>query len=669
MKKLLAFMLVFGIFSMACQTLMPTPAGEAPVVEDPASVTITDIAPRLGELGGVACAENPELTCVTLQVPLDHFDAANTETIAVTFAVLPASGERYGMFLQAFPGGPGGEGISSAYTGYFSDGILEHYDIIYYDQRGIGLSNPLECPAAYAADFLGYLTEVDNIGEEGYDTPEEQKMLVDDTRKYINDCVAEIGIDPSKLAFFGTDQVAEDIESFRATIGDEKFWMYGVSYGTAVAQTYAYAHPERLAGLILDGTINMTLSGEDSTHAQEVAFEKVLLAVLNACNEDKACSSDMGGKDAVAVYDDLAAKLADKPVDYQFPLKNGERVNGKFTFNQFEYTASYQMYSLSARMMFLKALAATQQGDFIPMMRLMYQNATVDPATFEYIGDPTFSDTMFLGVFCTDDTYFSGTQEERIAQSIEAGQASNGTLPRLDGSLYVGVSCALWPAAPQEAVTREPLTLEGVPTFVLNATLDPATPFEEGQFVAQHLADGYHIYVEGGVHSIYGWGNECPDNYISDFMVDGSLPSQREIVCQDWETQPYSLYVSNLPQQAGDFPSLIDMMIALEDNFYYLPEVYNGDWEEEDTIGCTYGGTYSFGLSSEGAEYKYDRCSMISGIQLTGNAAYNGRLSLFNSTLEISGEKEGALTYVYNYETQTASLTGDYGGETVSLTK
>lgn len=668
MKKLFVFILILGIFSMACQTLMPTPAAPEAATQVPAAGSAS-IMTKLDELGGVECTENPELICVTLQVPLDHFDAANTETIDVVFAVLPASGERYGMYVQAFPGGPGGEGISSAYTGYFSEGILEHYDLVYYDQRGIGLSNPLECPVAYEADFINYLTEVDNIGAEGYDTAEEQQALVDDTRTYVESCVAEIGIDPAKLAFFGTNQVAEDIESFRATIGDEKFWMYGVSYGTAVAQTYAQAHPDRLAGLVLDGTINMTLSGAESVLSQEAAFDKVLLAVLNACNEDDVCSADMDGEDAVAVYDDLAARVADTPIDYEFPLPNGEKVKGTFTFNQLEYTTAYQLYSLTGRMMLLKALAAEKHGDIVPMMRLMYQNATIDPATFDYIGDPTFSDTMFLGVFCTDDTYFDGTPEERIAQSIEAGQASNGTVPRLDGSAYTGVSCAFWPASPTEAPKREPLVLAGVPTFVLNATLDPATPFEEGQFVAQNLADGYHIYVEGGVHSIYGWGYECPDKYITDFMVDGTLPSEREIVCQDWETEPYSLYSANLPEKASDFADPLEMMIALEDNFYYLPETYYGDWEEEDSIGCTYGGTYSFALSADGAAYTYDHCSMMEGLVLTGTATYNSGIYLFNSTLAVSGEKEGNLSYVYNYQTQTATLTGEYDGESINLTK
>ena len=44
-------------------------------------------------------------------------------------------------------------------------------------------------------------------------------------------------------------------------MGDDKFWLYGESYGTRFAQMYAGAHPDHLAGLILDGTIDPTLVG------------------------------------------------------------------------------------------------------------------------------------------------------------------------------------------------------------------------------------------------------------------------------------------------------------------------------------------------------------------------------------------------------------------------
>ena len=101
-------------------TVMPNTEATVP----PAFTNIDDITPVLDQLGGKACEEQPEMTCITIGVPLDHFDPANSETIQVTFAVLPASAERYGMYVQAFPGGPGGEGISSAYVDYFDERIL-----------------------------------------------------------------------------------------------------------------------------------------------------------------------------------------------------------------------------------------------------------------------------------------------------------------------------------------------------------------------------------------------------------------------------------------------------------------------------------------------------------------------------------------------------------------
>ena len=619
MKRRYLFLTVFLILMMACNYLFPpqTPATEVPPAPvDEAPPASEGISAKLDELGGVPCDENPDFTCVTIQVPLDHFDAANTETLEVVFAVAPATGERKGMYVQAFPGGPGGEGVSTGFLGLFSEDVLEHYDIVFFDQRGIGLSNPLSCPKAYAADFIDYLNEYDQAGKEGLDTPEEQKAAIEDSRKYTEDCIAEMGIDPAKLAFFGTDQVAEDIESFRQVIGDDKFMLYGVSYGTAVAQTYAAAHADHLSGLILDGTMDLTLNGEEGSFSQERALDKVLVATLEACNADELCAADMGG-DAVAVYDKLAKQISEKPLAYEFPLPSGEKVKRTFTFNQWEYVTSYQMYSLVERMLYLRTLAAANRGDFIPMARLAYQQLTVDPVTFEYIGDDTFSDTMFLGVLCTDNSFFSGTQEEKIASTIEAGQASNGTVPRLDGSVYTGLSCAFWPGSPSEVVTTEPLVAEGVPTFVLNATLDPATPFEEGKAVYERLADGYHIYVEGGVHSIYGWGNDCPDQYITDFLVDGTLPAEREIVCEDWETSAIRTYIPLSPTNAADYADVLETFHAIDTEIQLLPEYFYGSFTEDVSVACPFGGSFTFGPSDAGEAFTFEACEFVKGFALT----------------------------------------------------
>ena len=154
MKRFFFYILILSIFSLACQTLMgpqnssgsptviPNVETQAPQPNDNSQATsvptddsflIPDMQAKLNELGGTPCAQN--FTCVTITVPLDHFDSANSETIDVVFAVAPARGERKGMYVQAFPGGPGGKGIDYASTRYFSSDVLENYDIVFFEDR------------------------------------------------------------------------------------------------------------------------------------------------------------------------------------------------------------------------------------------------------------------------------------------------------------------------------------------------------------------------------------------------------------------------------------------------------------------------------------------------------------------------------------------------------
>lgn len=556
MKPLAVFVLMVTLVSLSCQTVynLAKPATQPPVTsptELPSTSTvgtpeisgaqtttgpahlINDIREKLNELGGRPCENSPEFTCVSLKVPLNHFDSANTETIDVVFAVAPARGERKGMYVQAFPGGPGGKGISYASTFYFPDSVLDHYDIVFFDQRGVGLSNPLNCKNSYAKYFLQYLNENDTIGQEGYDTPQEQQAAIQQAQSFVNECVAEIGIDPAKLKFFATNQVAEDIESFRQAIGDDKFMLYGVSYGTSVAETYAHKHADHLSGLILDGTQDLTQTGDRMAFSQWDAFNMVLDEVFKACDADRECSSGMGTS-AQAAYDELAQKLADAPLTYDYPLSDGRKIKQTFTEHMLDYTVSYQLYGLDSRRELMRALAASHRGDMVPMTKLFYSVSNIDPGTGQYLGDPNFSDTLYYVVVCEDDAYYSGTPEERSKKLMQEGQKLNGLIPRLDlDVLPLGLTCPYWPQSPSGPVNEEPLKAPGVPTFVLNATLDPATPFHEGKSVFEHLENGYHLYVNGGMHSIYGWGHKCPDQYIEDFLVNGTLPSQREIVC-DW---------------------------------------------------------------------------------------------------------------------------------------
>ncbi len=93
--------------------------------------------------------------CVTLTVPLDHFQDTG-KTTQVTFAIQrhTAKGPGKGVFVTA-TGGPGTSGIQSAvsYRDEFAEAVQKDYDVVFFDQRGAHLSGDLGCPNAATAFY------------------------------------------------------------------------------------------------------------------------------------------------------------------------------------------------------------------------------------------------------------------------------------------------------------------------------------------------------------------------------------------------------------------------------------------------------------------------------------------------------------------------------------
>src|SRR4029078_366057 len=68
-------------------------------------------------------------------------------------------------------------------------------------------------------------------------------------------CATLLG--PARPFYTTADSVA-DIEAVRRALGYERIALFGVSYGTVVAQHYAKAHPERVERLVLDSAVAAT---------------------------------------------------------------------------------------------------------------------------------------------------------------------------------------------------------------------------------------------------------------------------------------------------------------------------------------------------------------------------------------------------------------------------
>jgi pimeloyl-ACP methyl ester carboxylesterase len=646
MKRIFYFLLVMGLAISACITPttvpIPTPSPE-------------NTAILLERLGGTRCPDS-DFTCITLPVPLDHSNP-DGPTIDVVFGVLPATGVRKGMFVTV-TGGPGSAGLMSAdsYTAAFDPSIPEHFDIVFFDQRGVGLSGGLECINA-AAKF--YQTDWDAA------TPAGEAALTESARTFSNECTAEMG-HADWLPYLGTDQAVEDLEVFRKAMGADKLWLYGESYGTQYAQTYAAAHPDHLAELILDGTVDLTLSGTDFLDGQARAFNDVLQMTLSACNDQAACAADISGGDAINAYNQLADALKQAPMPFDFPLPSGGVAQRSFTFSDLETSAASYLYSEGARMIFQRALAAySRNQDLAPMARILYNSLVIDPETLAPLPDPSFSDAVYYAVECQDYGYFSGTPDQRAEAYLRAGDSQDISLPNFSSIFYGDFPCVFWPHANPNPARPAVLTAAGIPTLVLGATADPATPLSNGRDVFSRLADGYMVTETGGPHVIFGWGLGCVDNLVTETLVNDQFPAQRETTCQGKVSRAFEPLA---PLNAAAFADPLAALSAVDDELYYLPEYYYWDQKTPTTIGCPFGGTFLFKTSKQGESYVLDKCAFSDGFVMTGSGSYVYNAGIFTLDVTVTGLQDGQLTYTRN-DRGIRAVQGTYGGQAVDLSR
>jgi pimeloyl-ACP methyl ester carboxylesterase len=379
---------------------------------------------------------------------------------------------------------------------------------------------------------------------------------------------------------------------------------------------------------------------------------------LEACNADEACATDLGG-DALAAYDALAAGLAQGPRSFRFPLPSGGVAERSLSFGDLETAAASYLYSETARMIFLRALAATQRGDLSSLARVVYDSLYLDPATLEPIPDPSFSDAAYYAIECRD--YGFGSADDYL----RAGDSVDDAVERLGSIFYGDLPCVFWPAGRSDTERPTTLTAEGLPTLVLVGSADPATPPANARRIAGRLADGHLVVEDGGPHIIFGWGNSCVDDLVTDFLVNDIVPDDPETSC---EGVVVDTYAPLSPANAGDFADPLEALLAVDTEIYYLPEYYYWDLETSRSVGCPFGGTLQFEPSEEGESLTFNDCAFSEGFVLTGIGNYNYDADRFTLTVSVAGLERGDLVYTREGD-GTISVSGDYAGEAVDLTE
>jgi len=389
---------------------------------------------------------------------------------------------------------------------------------------------------------------------------------------------------------------------------------------------------------------------------------------LEDCNANEDCAVDFGD-DALAVYDGLAARLAESPLPFTFPLPSGGTGVRFFSLSDLETAVAGYLYSEGDRMLLQRALAAATRDDLAPLARLFYASLGLDPETLEPIPDLAYSDAVYYAVECNDYAVYSGSPSDRAEAYIRDGDAVDVSLPRLSSIFYGDLPCAFWPTGSAigsaDFSRPQPLVAENIPTLVLGATADPATPVSNGERVYSRLADGYLITTDGGAHVIFGRGNTCPDDIVTAFLVDDRLPEQRETRCEGVVADAYAPIA---PADATQFADPLEALASADTEMYYLPEYDNWDAETPTSVGCPFGGTLQFESVDSTHHFTLSGCAFSTGFTMTGTGVYDLEEDRFTLDVEVTGLADGQLAYMSESD-GALSVTGEYDGQPVDLSE
>ncbi len=417
--------------------------------------------------------------CGILLRPLNPADDTS-QSIDLHVAVVPA------LSLQPEPdpfvpiaGGPGQSTIEmyASLAGAFEK-IRRNRDIVLLDQRGTGDSAPLDCPAN--EELIGIVPSKEEIEEE--------------TRA----CLESLPYDPR---FFTTSIAVRDLEALREQLGYTSLNLYGVSYGSRVAQHYARRYPDTTRTVILDGVVPPQLAlGPDIA----IEAERAMQNILERCANDAACQQRFG--DLEARFYALAEKLDSAPVEVALAHpKSGKPETVAFGSAELAGTLRLLSYHPTTIALIPALIDAAANGNFAPL------------AAQHLIHSATMAEALSIGmhnaVMCSEDAPFYDLD----ALPRDALQRTYIGSILLDMMISI---CGNWPAGVIDDDLREPLATS-LPVLLLSGAEDPVTPPAYAERAAEKLANSLHLIGRNQGHGLASRG--CVPNIMADFIAAASL--------------------------------------------------------------------------------------------------------------------------------------------------
>lgn len=438
-------------------------------------------------------------------MPLDyrHPDGKNI-SVAVSRIATAKPGERRGALLLN-PGGPALEGLDvpGQMAPTLPASVLDRYDLIGFDPRGVGHSTPISCRLAdpSLSDLFPYPAADGSI-----------TANVTQARTTARQCASAVGDD---LPFFTTANTARDLDRIRQALGEKKISYWGQSYGTYLGTVYRALFPEYTDRMVLEGNVD-----PNKVWAKQAAMWNKGMAdrFPDAARLAAAHNDSLGlGADVAQVtkaYLALAHRLDRTPA----PVPGSKlSVNG-LVLRQVTYGLLLHNETLPTLTQFWKAVADLADGKPSgPDSAVLGQILADGPPEPGVPADNQA--TVFLALTCGD-----------VAWSHDvAGYAARTAADRKAWPLTAGMPANIWPCAFWHAPIEAPVkaTSHGPRNvLLLQNRRDNATPWEAGRGLRRTLgSQAGFVGVDNGGHYVYHAGSACADAATVAFLADGGLPA------------------------------------------------------------------------------------------------------------------------------------------------
>lgn len=431
-----------------------------------------------------------DFTCGTVLVPLD-WDDPDGQAITLKMKRRAASGTKKGtMFIN--PGGPGGSGQEYV-EGFDAAGFPDH-DIIGWDTRGAGESTPVVCASDEQMNQY-------NAVDLSPDDDQEFSALLQANKQFSQWCREKSG---PLLDHISTIDTVRDLDYLRHLVGDKQLTYMGVSYGTFIGAVYTELYPKRAGRMVLDSAVNIT--DKDSV-IQAMGFDLALKEFAGWCAEQGADKCPYGStgeevtKNLVAWFDELDQK----PIK-GLTGKNLDQNDGVLGVAAFLYSGKEAYETLLNSIVFARKL---REPRFLVLaagfLKGQDESGHYTPMAFS-----------FPAIACAD------SPDDGEKELKPDWQKAEKMAPIFGKFMGPGIQCTYWSARPMD-----PLKLVGKgspPVLVLGATGDPATPYEQSQWMAQQLEGGVMVTWKGAGHGVYSLGNSCAKKAVEGFVNDGTVP-------------------------------------------------------------------------------------------------------------------------------------------------